>query len=131
MNRIRTCLLAAGCALALAGCAQPGHHAGMHGGMQGGMQGGMGMRDGMGMKGMMESMHRDMMGMPMSGDADVDFALMMRRHHQGAIDMAQHELRNGKDAKMREMAQKMIADQTREIQELDRFLASRGRTPPR
>ena len=42
--------------------------------------------------------------MPMSGDPDVDFAMMMRIHHQGAIDMANAELSNGKDPQMKKMA---------------------------
>ena len=45
-----------------------------------------------------------MTSMPMSGDPDVDFAMMMRIHHQGAIDMANAELSNGKDPQLKKMA---------------------------
>ena len=37
--------------------------------------------------------------MPMSGDVDYDFAMMMRIHHQGALDMGKSELDNGKNLK--------------------------------
>jgi uncharacterized protein (DUF305 family) len=63
------------------------------------------------------------MGMPMTGDQDVDFARMMIPHHQGAIDMARVQLEKGKDPRMRELAQKIIADQEREIGILNDWLA--------
>ena len=88
---------------------------------------------GMGMKGMnmdMQSMmkeHNDKMSsMKMSGNADVDFAMMKRMHHQGAIGMAQAELQDGKSPEMRKMAGKIIAAQKKEIAQLDRFLAKNG-----
>ncbi len=73
------------------------------------------------MMGMMKSME----SMKMSGDADRDFAMMMKVHHQGAIDMAQMELKNGKDAKMRAMAKAIIEAQQKEIKEFDQWLAKR------
>lgn len=48
-----------------------------------------------------------------SGDADVDFVRQMIVHHQGGIEMARVELQHGKDAKMRQTAAKIIADQQR------------------
>ena len=48
-----------------------------------------------------------MTSMPMSGDPDVDFAMMMRIHHQCAIDMANAELSNGKGPQMKKMAKAM------------------------
>ena len=63
------------------------------------------------------------MGMPMTGDQDVDFARMMIPHHQGAIDMARVQLEKGRDPRMRELAQKIIADQEREIGILNDWLA--------
>jgi uncharacterized protein (DUF305 family) len=67
------------------------------------------------------------MGMPMSGDPDRDFAQMMIPHHQGAIDMARIELESGKDPQLRQMAQKIIEDQEREIASLKEWLAQHGK----
>ena len=80
----------------------------------------------MSMKGMMGSMSDKMAAMPMSGNADVDFAAMMRIHHLGAIDMAEAELKDGKNAEMRTMAKNIIAAQQKEIVQLEKFLAAQG-----
>lgn len=92
------------------------------------MKPGMDMKQGMNvdMKPMMTDMHNQMMGMKTSGNADVDFAMMMRMHHQGAITMAEAQLANGKDAQMRSMAKNIIRDQKKEIAVFDKFLAKRG-----
>ena len=77
--------------------------------------------------GMMSSMHpsmQKMQGMNMTGDFDVDFANMMIEHHQGGIDMAEMEIAQGKDEKMKSMAQKISADQKKEQQELRDFVAT-------
>jgi len=87
---------------------------------------GSGMHSGMDMKTMMKDMNEKMSSMRMSGDQDVDFAMMMRMHHQGAIDMAQAELQAGKDPQMRKMATNVIKAQKKEIAELDKFLAKHG-----
>ncbi len=81
---------------------------------------------GMDMQAMMKSNNEKMASMSMTGKADVDFAMMMRVHHQGAIDMAQAELRDGKEPQMKKMAKNIIAAQKKEIAELDRFLAKMG-----
>jgi len=64
--------------------------------------------------------------MQMSGDQDVDFAMMMRVHHQGAINMAEMELKAGKEPEMKSMAKNVISSQRREIAKIDKFLAKRG-----
>ena len=71
----------------------------------------------------MEKMNHDMMGAPMTGDPDRDLVTMMMPHHQGAIDMARIYLRDGKDPAIRKMAQRIIADQTREIRDFKAWLA--------
>lgn len=81
------------------------------------------------MKSMMEEGHQKMMSMPMSGKPDVDFAMMMREHHKGALTMAEWELEHGKDAKMKDMARKIVAAQKKEIAQFDRFLAQNGHQP--
>jgi Domain of unknown function (DUF305) len=50
-----------------------------------------------------------------SGDVDRDFASMMIPHHQGAIDMAQAELRHGHNEQLRRIAQEIIVEQQQEI----------------
>jgi uncharacterized protein (DUF305 family) len=50
-----------------------------------------------------------------SGDVDQDFAAMMIPHHQGAIDMAQAELRYGRNEQLRRIAQEIIVEQQQEI----------------
>ena len=67
---------------------------------------------------------KDMDSMKMTGNTDRDFATMMKIHHQGAIDMAQMELKHGKDRKMRGMAKRIIDAQQKEIKEFDRWLAT-------
>lgn len=50
-----------------------------------------------------------------SGDVDHDFVAMMVPHHQGAIDMAQAELRYGRNEQLRRLAQEIIVTQQQEI----------------
>jgi hypothetical protein len=50
-----------------------------------------------------------------SGDVDHDFVAMMAPHHQGAIDMAQAELRHGNNEQLRRLAQEIIVTQQQEI----------------
>jgi hypothetical protein len=50
-----------------------------------------------------------------SGDVDTDFVAMMVPHHQGAIEMAQAELRYGRNEPLRRMAQEIIVTQLQEI----------------
>jgi hypothetical protein len=55
------------------------------------------------------------MGIRPSGDVDTDFVAMMVPHHQGAIEMAQAELRHGPNELLRRMAQEIIVTQLQEI----------------
>ena len=50
-----------------------------------------------------------------SGNVDRDFAAMMIPHHKGAIDMAEAELRHGRNEQLRRIAQEIIVDQRQEI----------------
>ena len=72
--------------------------------------------------GMMAAMTQMMDGMrkaPSSKNTDHDFAHQMAAHHKGALAMAEVELAHGKDATLRAMAEKIKADQQREIAELE------------
>ena len=55
------------------------------------------------------------MGIRPSGDVDTDFVAMMVPHHQGAIEMAQTELRYGRNEPLRRMAEEIIVTQLQEI----------------
>lgn len=80
----------------------------------------------MGSDGMKQSMMKSMDGMqkmPMSGNTDKDFALMMKMHHQQGVEMAQMELMHGKSSAMKSMAKQIIAAQNKEIDRFDRWLA--------
>jgi hypothetical protein len=50
-----------------------------------------------------------------SGDVDQDFVATMVPHHQGAIDMAQAELRYGRNQQLQRLAQEIIVTQQEEI----------------
>ena len=84
--------------------------------MQGGMMGSDGMKHSM-MTGM-DSMNK----MSMSGDIDKDFAMMMKIHHQQAVEMSEMELANGKSPAMKAMAKQIIVAQKKEIAKFDQWL---------
>jgi uncharacterized protein (DUF305 family) len=71
-----------------------------------------------------QKMTDTMKGMHPTGDADKDFVMMMIPHHQGAIDMAEVELKYGKDPELKALAEKIIADQKREIAEMEKWQAA-------
>ena len=84
---------------------------------------GSGMKHGEGeLEKSMSNMKTKMSSIKMSGDVDKDFATMMSSHHQGAVVMAKMELANGMDSKLKQMAQKTIGDQTKEINEFANWL---------
>jgi hypothetical protein len=57
----------------------------------------------------------DDMSVKPSGNVDEDFVAMMVPHHQGAIDMAQAELRYGHNEQLRRIAQEIVVEQQQEI----------------
>jgi uncharacterized protein (DUF305 family) len=71
----------------------------------------------------MARMHADM-GVA-SADPDESFMRMMIPHHRGAIEMARIELEHGKDPQARRLAEQIIASQSREIAEIEAWLAAR------
>lgn len=81
------------------------------------------------MMSIMHDMSEEMSAMQMTGDADHDFSMMMKMHHQGAINMGKKELEKGDDATIKAIAQTMIDMQQSEIQALQTFLDSHTVTP--
>ena len=65
---------------------------------------------------------KQMQDMKPSGNTDKDFAMMMKVHHQQALDMAQMELEHGKSPAMKAMARKIITAQKKEIAEFDQWM---------
>ena len=71
----------------------------------------------------MNEMMNKMTNMKMTGNTDKDFVMMMIPHHEGALEMAEAELSQGHNAELKKMAQKIILDQKKEINELRDWLA--------
>ena len=70
---------------------------------------------------MMSGMENMKQMMP-TGDVDRDFAMMMKAHHESALDMAKIELASGKLPELKKMAKEIIASQTKEIARFDKWL---------
>ena len=74
---------------------------------------------------MMQGMSR-----PYNGDPDQDFVTGMLPHHQGAIDMANIELKYGRDPALHHLAREIIASQAKEQAFMRRWLARHPAPPP-
>lgn len=74
------------------------------------------------LKGSMMKGMKEMDAMNMTGDVDRDFAMMMKVHHQQALDMAKIEVDQGKSAEMKAMAKKIMEAQKKEIAQFDKWL---------
>ena len=74
------------------------------------------------MEKMMSAMH-----MAPTGDPDRDFVSMMLPHHQGAVDMAEVELKFGKDPVLLAMARAIVEAQTKEMADMRAWQAKTGK----
>jgi uncharacterized protein (DUF305 family) len=70
------------------------------------------------------TMHKGM-NITYTGDADVDFAEGMVPHHEGAVAMAQVQLKYGKDPELKALARRIITWQEAEIGFMNQWLAGR------
>ncbi len=59
----------------------------------------------------------------LTGRVDEDFIALMIPHHQGAVDMAKAEILHGTDPALKNIAQEVLAEQTIEIQYLQKIQA--------
>lgn len=79
----------------------------------------------------MERMHGPMMQGVAHPDPDAAFVLGMIPHHQGAIDMAEIQLRYGRDEQNRKLAQQIIDAQNHEIHAMRDWLRQKKLPEPR
>ncbi len=79
------------------------------------------------MAAMMGMMRPEAMQGMMAKDPDVAFVCGMIVHHQGAIEMANAELKNGDNKWAKETAQKIIDAQTREIADMTKWLTENAK----
>ena len=69
---------------------------------------------------------RETMPVEYTGDPDSEFVRSMISHHQGAIDMAEVELKYGEDPQARAFAEKIVKAQKTEIEQLNQWLKQHG-----
>ena len=72
-----------------------------------------------------EKMMKDM-SRPYSGDADKDFVAHMLPHHEGAVHMAEVQLKYGKDPQLRKLARDIIKSQKQEVAFMKKWQARHG-----
>lgn len=74
----------------------------------------------------MDQTNKQMMNGMMVEDIDVAFVCAMIAHHQGAINMATAELKHGDNQWAKDMAQKVIDAQEKEIADMVSWLEGEG-----
>ncbi len=76
----------------------------------------------------MDTMMQGMHGFKSTGNNDIDFAEMMIKHHQGAVEMSKVEIKEGTNAELRAFAQKVIDDQQKEITFMQDVISESSKT---
>ena len=94
------------------------------GSMMPGMGGMGGMGDMPGMDGMMSQADMDALKNAQGGEASKLFLTGMVKHHQGALTMAQDEVKNGQFADAVAMAKSILESQQKEIDTMNQMLSS-------
>ena len=74
-----------------------------------------------------ERMHVPMMDGVQASDPDVAFVRGMIPHHQAAIDMAKVVLQYGKDPQTKKLAEDVVREQQREINDMQEWLKKNSR----
>ena len=77
-------------------------------------------------KAAMDKMHQSM-EMATNADPAVSYAKKMIVHHQGALEMSEAVLQHTQDPTIREIAQKTMQEQKKDIQDLQKFVDKKGR----
>ncbi|WP_227243055.1 CopM family metallochaperone [Paraburkholderia caribensis] len=73
-----------------------------------------------------QKMMEQMQAPSYTGDTDKDFVAHMIPHHQGAINMAEVELKYGKDPEMKKLAKNIVKAQNEEIALMQWWQAKHG-----
>ena len=74
----------------------------------------------------MQGMHDKMKGMTPTNDPNKDFVIMMKPHHQAAVEMAQTYLKYGTDPTLKKMANDIVISQKKEIVEMTTWQIKHG-----
>jgi uncharacterized protein (DUF305 family) len=67
---------------------------------------------------------------PFSPDNDVEFAQFFAEHHRMAIEMSEHVVERGENAAVQSLAERIISQQTQELEVLEAVLAGAGSAMP-
>ena len=67
------------------------------------------------------------MNMEFTGNADIDFAKSMIKHHEGGIEMAKILLKHGKDPEMRKKAEKLINEQQQDNKDFQSWIKNHSK----
>jgi uncharacterized protein (DUF305 family) len=78
----------------------------------------------------MMKMMDEMNAVPMTMDPDIDFANMMKAHHQGAINMVDVLTKYSDHNEMEDMAAKIRSGNVSSIERLNQYLSSHGPAVP-
>lgn len=87
-----------------------------------GMDHGSGSSDGSGMAGMMSAKDMKELTAAKGTDFDRKFAQLMIGHHNGAIEMAENEQKNGKNTTAKKLAEDVVKNQAAEVAQLKKIL---------
>lgn len=73
------------------------------------------------MENMKNAVHDEMLKGKSGDDFDKAFLEHMRMHHEQGVEMAKAAMENAKHDEIKDMAKKMISDQTEEMKEMSRM----------
>ena len=74
----------------------------------------------------MTAMHDTMQTMKPMNDPNMDFVMMMKPHHQAAVEMAETYLKYGTAPILKKMAQDIVSSQKKEIGAMDAWETKHG-----
>lgn len=74
---------------------------------------------------MMDTMMVNMANAPHGKTVETEFLYQMMPHHEGAIAMAQYQIRHGKDFSMIQLAKSILQEQKNEVQQMKLWLRNK------